>query len=203
MNVLIREQQTEANEVVQKKVEYLEYIVRHVDNVKRAFNEQFISRYGFIETTSISNEEFRAAIDELKDEIGMHDNSKSGDLEFHGYRVKYYPTRQEQDNMNSDPVYADEVAEKCNQAWLHHLMVNDHHPKHWKVVDGQYQDSNVPKDMSLKAIIHMICDWKAMSYHYKNDMHEWYENNATEEKNDLSPTTRKFVEEILHFLPIG
>lgn len=196
---ILNESKSEGYEVIKRETEYLEYITEHRNNVKEAFKNLFLSTYDFIETASITNEEFRNAIDEIRTEIELHDSSKLDDLEFYGYRVKYYPTKQEEYNMNNDPVYADEVHNKSDEAWLHHLMVNDHHPKHWKVIDGQYKDDNKPTDMTLGAIIHMICDWQAMAYYFKNNMFEWY-SNADEEKNDLSDNTRNLVNEILDYL---
>jgi hypothetical protein len=138
------------------------------------------------------------AVMSIKDDVLHHDDSKMTDDEFIAYRMKYYPTKAEEDNMNADPVYKDHVEELYNKAWEHHFMHNDHHPKYWKVIDGHYDNNNEPKEMTLGAIIHMICDWQAMSYHFKSNILDWYEKDADEEKGDLHYNTRKLTEEILY-----
>lgn len=196
--IILREQQTEALEVVEKEKEYIEYVREHIGNVQKAFCNLFLNNYNYISTDIISNEEFRQAIDSIRKDVREHDNSKMSDDEFYAYRTKYYPTNIEQALMNDDPIYADKITTNYNEAWKHHIMNNNHHPKYWKVINGDFQENNEPRDMSLGAIIHMICDWQAMSYHFKNNMIEWYEEQAEEEKCDLSYNSRKIVEDILY-----
>ena len=198
--IILNENKNEANEVVQQEVNYLEYVNNHISNVKKAFHNLFLSKLKLLHTTSITNEEFVKAVYEAKDAVNFHDNSKLDEIEFHGYRRKYNPTKYELDLTNNDPTYAEEVNARYDEAWEHHFTVNDHHPKHWKIEDGKFDPNNQPQDMPLSAIIHMICDWQAMSYHYKNDMFEWYEKEADEEKNDLSFNSRKIVEEIFEMI---
>jgi hypothetical protein len=196
--VVLREEYNEAEEVVKKEKEYMEYIEDHLANVRKAYQNLFVSRMDEIETDSISNEEMKEAIMSIEDDVSQHDASKMGDEEFPAYRTKYYPTKQEEDNMNADPVYKDHIENMCNKAWEHHFMNNNHHAKYWKVENNQFQKNNDPKEMTLGAIIHMICDWQAMSYHFKSNILDWYEKDADEEKGDLNYNTRKIVEEILY-----
>lgn len=199
--IILREQKLEAMEVVEKEKEYMEYIKEHIGNVQKAFYNLFSRNYDYIKTDTISNEEFKRAISSIRQDIVNHDASKLSDDEFYSYRIKYYPTIREQTIMNEDPIFADKINSDYDVAWMHHFMNNNHHPKYWKVINGEFQENNKPTDMNLGAIIHMICDWQAMAYHYKNSMLEWYENQAETEKNDLSYNSRKITENILYTLP--
>lgn len=201
MSEAILREQVDANELLKKKEEYTRYIADHINNVRKAFQELFISRKDTLLTDSISNQEFVEAIENLTSTgaIWSHDYSKFGDEEFEPYRLKFYPTKDEE-KMMEDQSYAAELQEKFDNAWMYHFCHNSHHPKHWKIISGVYDANNEPNDMTLEAIIHMICDWQAMSYHYKSDMMKWYDTQADEEKKDMSENTRKLVEEILELV---
>ena len=86
------------------------------------------------------------------------------------------------------------MEEEYSKAWVHHYTVNDHHPEHW------YDFStNTAKDMSLRAILHMLCDWE--SFHIANpkgeDTIDWWMNKAQKERKVMSPRTIAIVDELL------
>lgn len=60
-----------------------------------------------------------------------------------------------------------------------------------------YRAKYNPIDMSLGAIIHMICDWEAMSKKFKTNTLEWYETQADEEKACMTEHSRIILEELL------
>jgi hypothetical protein len=64
---------------------------------------------------------------------------------------------------------------------------------HW--VDPE---TKIPRDMSLRAILEMICDWEAMGLKFKSDTLNWYENDAKDEKAAMSTNTKQIVEELLY-----
>lgn len=184
----------DANDAVErckKEEEYLEYIKEHIKLVKKAFVLYFVPLfYSSINSSLFSDTEFKTAIKELAKIIDTHDASKFGDAEFNGYRAKYYPTRKELDGNDS---YKGAVEERYEECWKHHYQTNDHHPKYW--VDPE---TNIPRDMSLRAIIEMICDWEAMALKFNSDTIKWYENDADDEKSAMSTNTKQIVEEILY-----
>jgi hypothetical protein len=51
--------------------------------------------------------------------------------------------------------------------------------------------------MTLRAIVHMICDWEAMSMAMGTNTIDWFQNKADKEKEAMSPNTLKLVNEIL------
>lgn len=174
-----------------KEKEYLDYINEHISLVKKAYmmyfyplmNKEIISEY-------FSNEDFQLALKTAVEKIATHDASKFSDSEFDGYRAKWHPTDKE---THMDQEYIDMVTEAYDLAWIHHYSVNDHHPKHW--VDPKTGEI---ANMTLPAIIEMICDWEAMSMKFDTNTMDWYENKAKDEKSAMSTQTKNIVEEIMY-----
>lgn len=179
----------ESLEKNKKQQEYVDYIKKHILRVQKSFLKCFVPLLDKqMISEKISDEEFKDAIKKVAISIEDHDASKFGDEEFDGYREKYYPTATEK----SDPEFEIRTKEKAENAWIHHYKSNWHHPKYWK------NDDETINDMSLEAIIEMICDWKSFSIDdEKSDIREWYEKEAFDEKAAMSDHTREIVEEIL------
>lgn len=197
MYALIREDGNELKDVLHMQEVCLNYIKEHIANVQKAYYTYFYNNNKPIHIDGIGEDEFRSYISSIKDAIDNHDASKFSDEEFYAYRREYNPTESERKQMEDDPEYKALIDEEYDKAWTHHFMNNDHHPKFWKVINGKYSENNSPKDMSLGAIIHMICDWESVSMYYGTNTLEWYLNNAKEEKNDMSDKTKDIVEQIL------
>ena len=181
-----------SEEVNNKKKEYFFYINEHVNNVKKVYNEimlPLMNVTGIIE--SVSDDEIKQAIISIKSDIEEHDSSKYSEEEFDAYRVNFHPTRSEQ-QADDD---AKEIARiNFEEAWKHHYENNDHHPNFW------YDYKNkVSRDMSLGAIIHMLCDWEAMSMKFHTNTLEWFEK-ADKERNLMSDNTLKIVTELVNRL---
>lgn len=176
----------------QKEQEYLEYIKQHIGLVKRAFVMYFAPLYIKNNiSTLISDEELHQAIFDLAKIINTHDASKFGDAEFDGYRAKYYPTTKE---LAGDDAYKGAVEERYAECWKHHYTTNDHHPKYWV-----NQDSKIARDMSLRAIVEMICDWEAMGMKFNSDTIKWYESDdSKDERESMSTRTKQIVEDLLY-----
>ena len=174
-----------------KEAEYLAYIKDHIANVRKAFI-MYIAPLLKLNNISnlISDDEFKQAAVAVYKRLDDHDASKFSDSEFDGYRAKWYPTNRE---MNYDQDYIDKMEERYQEAWDHHATNNPHHPKYW--FDPE---NNVSKDMSLDAIIEMICDWHAMGIFYGTSTLEWYENRADDEKAYISPKSKEILEDLLY-----
>ena len=179
----------------QKEQEYLDYINNHIHNVNKAFETLFlpILDKDNIVCKYISTSDLKQSIIELRDIITHHDASKFSDDEFDGYRCKYYPTELEKANEE----FMKAAEDRYEECWEHHYKTNDHHPKHWVDENGN------PTDMSLLAIIHMICDWEGMSIKFGTNTLEWYENNAIDEKKCFTDKTKQIVEDILYNVVYG
>ena len=182
----------ESLEKNKKQKEYLEYIKEHVLNVQKAFVQYFVPLLQKSNMSDkLSDEEIKEAIKRVSITIQDHDASKYGDEEFDGYREKYYPTAEEL----SDPDFQELAEEKSEIAWIHHYKHNWHHPMYW--VDDKTGEI---KDMSLDAIIEMICDWIAMDMKYHTGVIEWYENKAVKEKKSMNDKTKSILEELLYHI---
>lgn len=189
--VLNFDNNTDAAERCKKEKEYLDYINQHIKLVKKAFVLYFAPLfYKNNISPLISDKELKQAIQDLAKVIDTHDASKFGDAEFDGYRAYYYPTSREK---AGDDSFKADLEERYNECWKHHYETNDHHPKHW--VDTE---TGIPRDMSLKAIIEMICDWESMALKFDSDTIKWYEEEAEDEKKCMSTNTKQIVEELLY-----
>ena len=188
---------TSADDVerLKKEEEYMNYINTHRENIKRAYETYLIPLLDKENISLlISDKELKDAITALKDQIEHHDDSKYADAEFNDYRAHWYPTNIEKTYDNEHKQLMDE---KYEDAFKHHVKMNDHHPGHW--VD----DNGNPIDMTLVAILHMICDWESFSF---NELREgierntikWYEESAKDEKKAMTDNTRKLAEELLY-----
>lgn len=190
MGIIVSDKSIDALELNRKQEEYVEYIKNHVANVNKVYTEIILplANDQDIMFNTISTEEFRKAVIDVKSDIEEHDASKYSEEEFEDYRSKYFQTSTEK--------YADEetkkiLTAKAEEAWEHHYTTNDHHPMFWK--DSK---TGAPIDMSLRAIIHMICDWEAMSLNFGTDTLEWWKK-AEKERKAMTDATINIVEELL------
>lgn len=178
-------------ELNKKQKEYHDYIVEHIGFVKDAYKNYFLP---LLDKENISflipDEELKQAIKDIAPDVETHDASKFGDDEFDAYRAKYYQTAEE---AKADEYTQRLLSDKAEEAWVHHYTANKHHPNH-------YVDINTGevRDMELKDIIHMLCDWLAMGRKFGNDTRTWYEKDAEKEKKCMTDRTKELVEEILY-----
>lgn len=194
ITVLDRENDSQDLEKNLKVQEYLDYINNHVGNVIMMYKKDF---YHFLDNEDLvitneyfSTEEFKAAIAELADTIESHDASKYDEEEFNAYRRHFHPTKAEEAEEDQQT-----QRDEFEAAWEHHYTNNPHHPQYWV-----NKETGVPTDMSLRAIIEMICDWNAMSYKFGQITTDWYENKADKEKKAMTEKTRNITEFILYKL---
>lgn len=193
-NSIITRIDNDAETKLEKEQEYLDYINEHINFVKKSFDNYIrpMMRMNNI-STLLSDEEIKRAIVYLMTTIDTHDASKFSDAEFDGYRIKYYPTPLEESKIAEDEDVKRLIEERYDECWEHHYTVNVHHPKHWL-----NKETNIPEDMSLDAILEMICDWEAMSLKFGTSTLKWYENDAKDEKACISPKTKQIVEDLLY-----
>ncbi len=174
-----------------KEQEYLNYIREHITNVKKAFELYMIPLLSMNNiSTLISDEELKNAIQAVGEAIDTHDASKFSDTEFDGYRLKWYPTTRE---LDGDIGFKNDVEERYADCWKHHYETNAHHPEHW--LD---HDNKTCRDMTLDAIVEMLCDWESMSLKFGTSCIDWYETDAEDEKKCFSGKTKEIVEDLLY-----
>jgi len=148
-------------EVIQKTREYLDYVERHILNVRKAWEELNTKCRGngfiWISDDFIWNQ--------INDNVNRHDISKLSEKEFVQYRQFFYPTSFEEKNEDL-----------MNEAWMHHLNNNGHHWQYWTGRD--FDDPN----KALIYLIENICDWMAMGYEFGDNAKIYYENNKSKIK---------------------
>ena len=183
----------EMSKVMKMREDYFSYIKDHIDNVLKAYTQFFenLNKETY-KSEKIHYDDIIVAIRNCKVTIQDHDTSKYSDEEFEPYRRKFHPTEFEKVKYEEDEIYRSFVDETFDLAWIHHYTNNSHHPLYWKEVASE----NI-KDMSLEAIIEMICDWEAMSMKFNTDTIEWYKTKADKEKSQMTEKTKEIVEEIL------
>lgn len=104
----------------------------------------------------------------------IHDNSK-----FSGIEWLYL----EQEIKDKSP-------DLFKMAVIQHTTTNPHHPEYWKNIN----------EMPRIYIAEMVCDWKARSSEFGNDILMWIKDKATEKYN--FNTSGKVYKEIKHFLDL-
>lgn len=148
--------------------EYNNYIIEHIDNVKKA--------YMWLKDHNIIKEG-------ILDQLNLHDASKYTDEEYEAYDNYFYGAKTK------------EVKEAFNYAWLHHIHHNPHHWQYWVLINDE--DGTIALEMPENYVYEMICDHWAFSHKSGNlyEIFDWYE---THKKNMiLHLTTRKLYENIL------
>ena len=171
---------TTARARLAKEKEYMDYIKTHIENVQKAYD-------GMCKNPKLqASEPIRKALEELKLNIASHDASKYSDSEFEPYRKNFHSINDEEKAENE---------EDFERAWEHHYTVNSHHPEYWI-------HDNVILDMSLPAILEMLCDWKASSErHADGNIYRSIEINQSrfgysDEVKDILKNTVDFLNSI-------
>lgn len=182
----------ETMERLKKEKEYYEYIQQHVRGVANALDRYFIPLIGQTNICkTVSDEDLINAIKMVSARVELHDSSKYLDDEFNQYRAKYYPTANESKG-DADSIQL--MDDKYQEAWKHHYTHNMHHPEYW--VDSE---TGVPRDMSLDALVEMICDWESVSTMFGTNTLDWYEKSAShDEQKQMTQRTREIVEDLLY-----
>jgi hypothetical protein len=173
----------------QKEEEYILYIEQHKERVKLSYDKYFAPLINQnLDLNSCSNEEFQIALQDCIRNIALHDMSKYSDAEFGPYRLKWYPTVDESTALEDENLFY-QMRQMYEEAWKHHIQNNPHHPQYW--VD---EDGNI-KDMELKYIIEMMCDWLS----FGKDIRAWY-SKAEDEKSVMSAKTKEIVQELMELI---
>ena len=198
MNTIIREANEFGNDSdsldrIQKEKDYMAYLDKHINGVKQAYIKYFVpllDKPANYNDALFSRDELIDAIISVKQAVKHHDESKYTEIEFEPYRMHWNPTDEEKLRGKE---YWDEVDLRYQEAWVNHYTMNDHHPKHWYDFEN-----NVAGDMSLGAIIHMICDWESFNLDSPSTLLKWYQKWSVEEHKFMSPKTITITEYILY-----
>ena len=171
---------------------------------------------------NINKDFFDMSIIGIKNDIINHDESKYDEKEFRAYRRYFQPTRREKEE-NEDSSINEELVE---EAFKHHYQHNYHHPEFWcyykrdeyinesinnrdytwfddKCNDTMITDPLIIPKMPLFAILHMICDWSAMSMNFQHTLSPvgWYNNTGWKGMiKVMNPDTIKVTESLLRIL---
>ena len=147
---------------MEKKIaEYKKYIDNHIANVAKVY-----SIYGK-ELCEILGVDYERLGDMIKD----HDQSKYTKEEFEGFRCYYYPTAEEEADVESKPIRK----AKYDSAWLYHLRRNAHHPEFWIYKDDEGHIRLHPMDPI--HIAEMIIDWAAMGIVFGDTAYNYWHDN--------------------------
>lgn len=169
----------EATTLEQCEDNYRKYVLNHINNVQKAWNEE----------VSILDDKFiKSNIDELTEQIKNHDKSKLDEDEFNAYRANYNPIN-DLEKTNNEANF--------QVAWYHHFQNNPHHWQHWTDKSGEL----IPIediDNIKKAYIEMICDWQAMGYVFGDTAKQYYDSNKDTIK--IYPELKEWLEGLLNQL---
>ena len=195
---------------------YIDYINNHVNNVLRSYitliTEENLNKLYEADVFKpmdiiFSRENQVKVTNSLARQVLTHDQSKFSDEEFEPYRKKYYPYDAKDATKKSEEEL-EEIEQEFQGAWKHHYMNNRHHPEYWryhiiektpngnkiKLVENRLDTATI---MPVVDVLHMILDWNAMSMQFGNTVFEWWNNNATDEKEALNPITIEVINNII------
>jgi hypothetical protein len=202
MGVIIHEQFEYSDDIqskqrIEQEEEYMKYLRNHINNVQKSYRELMLPLLKEdsklftkgINRALFSRTELVKAIIAASKDIKVHDASKYTDIEFDPYREHWNPTEVEK-TYGED--YWESVNERYKNAWVHHYQNNNHHPEFWYDFE-----KGVATDMSLDAIIHMICDWESFTIDSSRSSVDWWLNKGLEERKVMSPLTVARVDDIL------
>lgn len=157
--------------------EYYEYLVNHISNVQRAYQEML---------RPIVVEVYPDDLPFCDLSVAQHDASKYDDEEFCAYCNYFYPC----EGFEKDDAAFD-------LAWLRHQHLNPHHWQHWVLMRDSGEKE--PVDMPLEEVVNMCVDWHSFSAKDpKSTAYVWYQNNK--DKMVLSEHTKQLVEYFITYL---
>lgn len=154
--------------IKQKEIEYGQYINEHICNVKKVFDNLQKDIVLLDMINELLADENRS-LDDLSNNIEIHDESKFSTYEFDAYRRNLFPISDEE---KEDSKLDYEIA------WDHHKRHNLHH---W---DGWYEE-NIPNNMPMIYVIEMFCDHAAMSMKFGGKCIDWYNKEKKKDKIHL------------------
>ena len=183
-------------EIAAKEEAYYNRIGFHRNNVYKAFVNLIKNPASNI---MIYDKPVYLIADKVEPDVRNHDMSKYSDEEFYAYRLKWNPTTMEQIRLANDEEFSKKMYSDFELAWKHHEMNNDHHPQFWCLdKDGEPTE---PRDMSVVAMLHMICDWEGMSMEVGGSTKDWWVANRDDKSKYMTENTIKFVDMIISQLP--
>lgn len=144
--------------IKQKQREYTDYIEKHRENVKKAWEiiDKATQKYKANSWGQQNGCNAHIIIDGL---IQKHDMSKYSKEEFEPYRKRFFPI--------DGKVFDKEEFEK---AWQHHKDNNLHHWQSMQAIDYDHV-------FILEYTIEMLCDWLAMAMNFNEGHRDYYNKN--------------------------
>jgi len=172
----------DVKEFDEKEQHFVDRTTKHIELVQRAANK-------IVQANILSQEDS----DKLIGQVSMHDASKFEEPERIPYISITWRHKEDEANGEYDPINGKGYQtpgmlskEEENQATLHHVTTNSHHPeahlenKEDANIDSKDRDkSDKVVDVSAMPavdIAEMIADWQAMSEELqKNTAREWFD----------------------------
>ena len=164
---------------IEKVAEYKSYIDTHKKNVLKMFEQ-----YGeeLCHRLNVNHKE-------LAERLLDHDASKYSKEEFEGFRAYYYPTLEEEVDVENKGLRK----KQYDAAWLHHLRNNAHHPEFWMYMDENNEICYTPMDNIHVA--EMLLDWAGMGIFFNKSAYEYWFDNI--HAKPLHKITRDLVDSVI------
>lgn len=201
IKLLKRLQEVQDKPFDEKEQHFIDRTTKHIDMVQAAAKK--------IEQAHILNGEDCA---KLMDQVAFHDASKLKEPERTPYISITWRHKLEKDNDEFDPINSKGYQtpgllskDDENQATLHHITTNSHHPEYY----SKSQANIDPKDRDKSAhaidvlsmpdidIAEMVADWQAMSEELKkNTAREWF-NKQKDVRWKFSSHQEELIDKLL------
>ena len=170
-------------EIKEKEEEYRNYIITHIENVKKAYDR--------IVKPLIEDEFTGKQIKDLEHNLEIHDADKSIPFMFDAYRRDHYPINDKE---------KEDAEEDYDIAWGYHKHNNPHHWEYWLNNNGDYAlDPDL--DAMKVAYAEMFCDWLSFGFRKEDtsatgestEFETWY--NEAKENIKIHPELQEWYDD--------
>jgi len=173
--------------------------MNYTDEMKDWFEQRTKKHIGRVQKYAKKIEDYDKRYEGLSKQTEEHDKSK---LEDDVEKIPYifiswdYHCK----DLGKDYTMPDGVKDKCNEATLHHVKVNKHHPECWAgdTANINTKDRDAVPDQLVDAtkmpdiyVAEMMADWLAMSEEKGSSVKDWADKNVnkrwkfTDEQKDI------------------
>jgi hypothetical protein len=160
------------------------------------FNNRTNRHIGMVQRAAEKIVEAYPEFEKLLTNVQHHDSSKFKEPEYTPYVELAWATYHEGGEYKK-PGTIDNKEQ--NQAGMHHILNNEHHPEYWAKNVDSINNSTVVDATRMPdiAIAEMVADWQAMSEELKkNTAREWFEKQK-DVRWHFSPEQEELIDKLL------
>lgn len=154
------------------------------EEMEKWFVERTNYHIGLVQNAAMSVVDAYPEYEKVLEQVEEHDASKFEEPEQAPYIVLSWKKKQENEGKTFE--ITKKQQEAINEATLHHILNNSHHPEFYLEDKTEVEINKNDRDKSDKCvdasrmldldIVEMVCDWQAMSEELQtNTAREWFD----------------------------